>query len=449
MPRVLKKKPQAHFLRKLHKHFKTDPSKLAVIASNFAVYQRPNIQLACDELFSGRGIESEVEGVVAIDTWDNPTIAKLTRDVTSRRFVSAPVEHQDVPLADGKRLACVTTGIHWVLTRDEPVAMLLTESKQSYPPRITVEVVARTLDVAQQFGRDFVKLVEKSPAFRGQVLSLSMDCHHQVQIHFHKLPEIRREEIVLPAQVLERIDRQAIGFVRHAARLKQAGRHLKRGVLLHGPPGTGKTLSAMYLASLLPGRTVMILTGGGISAIEATGALARALAPVTVILEDVDLIGTMREHQSVSANALLFELLNQMDGLAEDADVLFVLTTNRPDVLEPALASRPGRIDQAIEVPVPDEDCRRRLFALYGKGLDLQMNGMEKLVTNTKGVSAAFIRELLRRSAILSVESSTNQENSAAIAVNDTHVEEALAELMQAGGRFTQVLLGVQPSEVE
>ena len=57
-----------------------------------------------------------------------------------------------------------------------------------------------------------------------------------------------------------------------------------------------------------------------------------------------------------------------MDGLADDADLLFVLTTNRPDILEPALAARPGRIDQAIEVPPPDADCRRRLLELYGKG---------------------------------------------------------------------------------
>src|SRR4029077_10422677 len=137
---------------------------------------------------------------------------------------------------------------------------------------------------------------------------------------------------------------------------------------------------AMYLASQMPGRTVLILTGGGMNSIEASGILARALAPVTVVLEDVDLIGTLREHQTVGANALLFELLNQMDGLAEDADVLFVLTTNRPDVLEPALASRPGRIDQAIEIPMPDDECRRRLLALYGRGLQFEMTGLERLV---------------------------------------------------------------------
>jgi ATP-dependent 26S proteasome regulatory subunit len=61
---------------------------------------------------------------------------------------------------------------------------------------------------------------------------------------------------------------------------------------------------------------------------------------------------------------LLNKLLNEMDGLREDADVMVILTTNRPDQLEPALASRPGRIDQAIEFPLPDEGGRAKLVRL-------------------------------------------------------------------------------------
>ena len=72
-----------------------------------------------------------------------------------------------------------------------------------------------------------------------------------------------------------------------------------------------------------------------------------------VVVEDVDLIAEDRgEHPG--QHPLLFQLLNEMDGLAEDADVVFVLTTNRADVLEPALAARPGRVDQAVELGLPD-----------------------------------------------------------------------------------------------
>ena len=82
---------------------------------------------------------------------------------------------------------------------------------------------------------------------------------------------------------------------------------------------------------------------------------------------------------------LLFELLNQMDGLADDADVLFLLTTNRPDILEPALAARPGRVDQAIEIPLPDAHCRERLFELYSNKLPLGKVNWETFVGRTKG----------------------------------------------------------------
>ncbi len=66
---------------------------------------------------------------------------------------------------------------------------------------------------------------------------------------------------------------------------------------------------------------------------------------------------------------VLFELLDTMDGAAADADLLSLLTTNRVDLLGPALASRPGRVDVAVEIGLPDDDARRRLFALYVAGV--------------------------------------------------------------------------------
>ena len=173
---------------------------------------------------------------------------------------------------------------------------------------------------------------------------------------------------MLPAGTLERIERSTVHAARHAEALRAAGRHLKRGLLLYGPPGTGKTLSAMYVAQHLPGRTTFLMTGRTLGMLEQTCTLARLLAPATVILEDIDLIAEERTQQGTGTNALLFELLNEMDGLGEDVDVLFVLTTNRPEILEPALAARPGRVDQAVLVPLPDAECRGRLFGSTARG---------------------------------------------------------------------------------
>ena len=315
--------------------------------------------------------------------------------------------------------------------------LLITE--QEYSPRqgIVVEVMAPDKKDAEYFSHCLAKQVRHGSAFRGHVLSLERDCFGSVQLKFHSLPRITREQVILPEVLLDRIERHTISFSKHAPRLAATGRHLKRGILLHGPPGTGKTFSALYLASCMPGRTVFLLTGATIGSIETVCNMARILEPATIILEDVDLIGTERHDQTIGANALLFELLNQMDGLAEDADILFLLTTNRPDVLEPALAARPGRIDQAIEVPPPDEACRRRLFTLYSQGLTLNIQRLDEFIHKMEGVSAAFIRELLRKAAVYAALDSPSD-----LVISDNHISEALAELLVAGGPLTQSLLG-------
>src|SRR5580693_4443753 len=100
--------------------------------------------------------------------------------------------------------------------------------------------------------------------------------------------------------------------------------------------------------------------------------VARTLQPAVVVVEDVDLIAEERGH-NLGENPLLFELLNEMDGLGSDIDVTFLLTTNRADLLEEALAARPGRVDHAAEIPIPDGDARRRLIELYRGSLVLDL----------------------------------------------------------------------------
>ena len=87
-----------------------------------------------------------------------------------------------------------------------------------------------------------------------------------------------------------------------------------------------------------------------------------------------------------SSSPALFELMNQMSGLGEDADVAFVLTTNRPDVLEPALAARPGRVDLAVEIPLPDATARAKLVELYARGLVFNVSDPGLIVERTEGV---------------------------------------------------------------
>jgi len=125
-----------------------------------------------------------------------------------------------------------------------------------------------------------------------------------------------------------------------------------------------------------------------------------------------------------------------MDGLKEAADILFILTTNRPESLEAALASRPGRVDQAIEFPLPDEEGRAKLIRLYGKGTELSDELIAMIVSRTKNVSAAFIKELIRRSVQFQLERDTNQR------IEAQDVDNALDEMLFSGGSLNVKLLG-------
>ena len=204
--------------------------------------------------------------------------------------------------------------------------------------------------------------------------------------------------MVLPRDVLDGIERQVVGIARHATALRASGQHLKRGVLLHGPPGTGKTHTVRYLLSQLPGVTAVVLSGGSLAAIGDACSIARALQPSVVVVEDVDLLAGPGE--AIRGHPLLARLLNEMDGLGADANVTFLLTASQADVLEDALAARPGRIDHTARLPLPDVAARRRLVRLYQGGLHIGRTSAVTVVARTDGVTASFIRELLRRAAL-------------------------------------------------
>jgi SpoVK/Ycf46/Vps4 family AAA+-type ATPase len=219
----------------------------------------------------------------------------------------------------------------------------------------------------------------------------------------------------------------------------EAGQHLKRGLLLYGPPGTGKTHTTRYLIGQMDGYTRLLLTGRALHAISSAAELARELQPAVLVLEDVDLVAEDRSF-GPGSSPVLFDLLDAMDGAAADADLLFVLTTNRADLLEPALAARPGRVDVAIEIDLPDPDARKRLLALYGRSVPLQLSDADTLeiVERTDGVTASFIKELLRRAMLESLH-----DDPSAPVVTAAHTSRALDDLLDSGQRLTRSLLGV------
>lgn len=427
------------FLRRLRAHFDAEPTNLPVVEETFEKSEHPNLYMAMEAYLAGAGRSAELMGVI-VPEYVGIKLPQLIAPTRSGLVggppaaTEGPVQYINIGLEDDRVLACVQSGLYLIRDGEERLVVFIHRPHEAWQLRLHVEVMAADRGRAEAFLAKLRANMRKRNVYRGHVVSLVCEEHGEIQVRFHRLPKINRDDIILPQGLLARVERQTLGFSRLSEKLQAAGRHLKRGMLLYGAPGTGKTLTAMYLAGQMPNRTVILLLGRGVGLIEQSCAMARILQPSTVILEDVDLIAEERTHQE--RTVLLFELLNQMDGLADDADILFLLTTNRPDILEPALAARPGRIDLAIEMPLPDADCRRRLFELYGRGLELRLQSFDRLIEQTEGVSPAFIRELLRKAALFAAEEGS------AVLVEDPHVAEALHELVIEGGELTKRLLG-------
>ena len=125
-----------------------------------------------------------------------------------------------------------------------------------------------------------------------------------------------------------------------------------------------------------------------------------------------------------------------MDGVGSDADVTFVLTTNRADILEQALADRPGRVDLAIEIPRPDAVCREQLLRLYTRDVALD-GGISAVVAATEGVTASYIKELVRRAVLAALRTAERP-----LALRQAHFDEVLAEMSAEHQALTRSLLG-------
>lgn len=430
---------------KICEHMGRDPATLAIVTEQFERYNQANLQIALDELTTKNGRSTTILGIQGgfLNNLTGTSLADLVASQSVASFVGlggakeGTVQYLNMDLDGGRKLACVQGGLYLINGNPKLAVLLRQGSMMDFTGAqpIVLDVMSENRESAEKFIKDIQRHMGKNNVYRGKMLSV-VDTTGGNTLKFHTVPTITREQIILPDGLLKRIEKQTTEAGQYSQALKNAGRKLKRGILLHGRPGTGKTMTAMYLASAMKERTVMLVTGRGQGLISKTCYFARWLEPAMVIIEDVDLIAEDRSQRADCNQHLLLELMNEMDGLSDDVDVLFVLTTNRPEILEPALASRPGRIDQAYEVPLPDADCRRRLFEVYSKGLKVEVDNMEVFIKRTAGASGAFIGELMRKAALFAAPDGDP------IVIKDRHLDEAMHEMVVAGGSLTKSLLG-------
>lgn len=434
------------FRRLFLEHLGADGDAVTLVQESWPSYDHVNVQAGLDAWLAEPGRTHRVVGVVNFRHRE-VGFSDLMRDVPVEFHGPAPGNVARVNLPSGPAgavRACVTCAVYLVEDDGVPAVLLFRlgdpEMGQS---ATTLEIAAADEDVVAGIAADVRRLALEHNVYRGQVVSFG---HHMfgdrgAVLSFHERPELDRQDLILPAEALDAVTRQVVGVRRQRDRLLAAGQHLKRGLLLFGPPGVGKTHTVRYLMSRLTGSTIVLLSGNSLHMIGAACSVARTFQPAMIVIEDVDLIAEERGMHP-GQHPLLFQLLNEMDGLAEDADVVFLLTTNRPDVLEPALAQRPGRVDQAVALDLPDLDARRRLFALYRGGLDVEESRLDDVLARLEGVTASFLKELLRRAALVAAEATDGAGPDGPLSVSADHLDAALDELLHTRNAMTRALLG-------
>ena len=442
LPEVTRTRQFNHACDALNWHFAGIPrDRLVATTRQFPGHMRADVQVAIDKLFSATPLR--FFGIYEQHRYETLTFAGLTRDGRNASAI-APAQYHDVDVGEDAPVKCLNNGL-WLCQDDDLRYAVVLSSHREYGYEagtrieIAVPVGAAGAQFVQRCFSELENAVNAAHSYRGKVLSLDGDNDYRGRsrgITVHRLPPVRREDVILPEVTVKLLDRNVLNFVGSRAQLRRLGQSTRKGILLYGPPGTGKTHTIRYLASNLPGHTTLIITAAQIALLAQYMSLARLLQPAMVVIEDVDLIARDRDDMGPCEESMLNGLLNEMDGLKQDADILFVLTTNRPEQLEGALASRPGRIDQAIEVPLPDNIGRSKLVQLYGRGLPLGDTVVEEAAQRTKGVSAAFIKEMMRRIAQASIA------RDGGTTVESGDIEEALDDMLFAGGKLNVKLLG-------
>lgn len=431
----------------LAQHFEASSADQLTISERVFPYRmRADLQLALNRLFADEIRTQRFSGVGKEYSRGEVSLSECLTGGERQPTLCAPPQFEEIDIGEDSPVQALKNGL-WLLQSGSTrcAALLSPAAVYSDSPSVKIEIAVPGSKEGTRI-RDLIfneleQATSRATCYRGKILSLEEPDRYKGEsagITVHELRPVSREQVILPNRTIAQLETNVITFIEHRPKLSALGMTTKKGLLFYGPPGTGKTHTIHYLAKSLHDHTTFLVLAEQIGLLGEYMVLAKLLQPSIVVIEDVDLIGKDRDKMSSPCEeVLLNKLLNEMDGLREQADILFILTTNRPEQLEAALAARPGRIDQAIEFPLPDEDGRRKLAQLYAARLSVSEEIYSEIVSRTDGVSAAFIKELMRRSAQQAIARGSSDH----LAMED--IERTLDEMLHRGSPITLKLLGV------
>lgn len=234
--------------------------------------------------------------------------------------------------------------------------------------------------------------------------------------------------------------KEIIDYLRSPKKFTDMGAHIPKGILMVGPPGTGKTLLAKAVAgeanvpffSISGSDFVEMFVGTGASRVRDMFKTAQKSAPCIIFIDEIDAVGRQRGAGMGGGNdereQTLNQLLVEMDGMTDNAGIVVIAATNRPDVLDPALL-RSGRFDRRVTVSLPDIKGREAILQVHARNKKLASDvSLANLAKRTPGFSGADLANVLNEGAILAVRKNESK-------VTMTDLDEAIDRVMMGSAK--------------
>jgi len=256
---------------------------------------------------------------------------------------------------------------------------------------------------------------------------------------FVEIPNVRWEDVGGLESVKQQI-REAVEWpLKYPDMFKQAKINTPKGILLYGPPGTGKTLLAKAVANETKVNFISVkgpaliskYVGESERGIRDMFKKAKQAAPCIIFFDELDVITPRRGEGSDShvTERVIGQFLTEMDGIEELKGVLVLAATNRMDQIDQALL-RAGRFDYLIEIPIPDEETRLKIFQVHTKDKPLEKGiDFKKFAQETEGMTGADIELICKKAALMTIRNTISKQSASSgelvITENDfTHAVE-------------------------